>query len=399
MHTDDRSARPRLTPRRLLGRILILILLAALVSWVAPFVLPIRIVEGPIVQALTPDRAVLVWYTSKAGTQQIRAGQANPSEMQVHSDGRRHRAELRFDAPGRAIDYQVFVGQRELARGTVRPARTAGERFVFFVFGDSGRARREQYQLAGQMAARMDDCDFLVHTGDVVYPGGDRKDYRERFFIPYAPLLARMPIWPSLGNHDVSKPHFGAPYREIFELPENGPAGQTPENHYWFDYADARFVIVNSNLDEPVLRDVVAPWMRSAFESSTATWKFAVFHHPPYSVGKHGSNPVMQQALVPVLEETGVDVVFNGHDHIYERTLPIHGGQVAESGIVYIVTGAGGASLYEVKPAEQRPAWAGVVNNEVYSFTRVEIDGIRLKLEQIDLDGKRIDTWELVKHK
>lgn len=395
--TESSPVRPRLTPRRLLGRILILIVLAGVISWAAPFILPIRIVEGPMVQGLPADGAILVWYTSKAGEQQIRSGQAGETGAQVTSHGRRHRAELRFPSTGQPIDYRIYVGDRELARGSIRPPRLPGERFVFIAFGDSGRARREQYELAGQMAVFRDDCDFLIHTGDVVYPGGDRKDYRERFFVPYAPLLAYMPIFPSLGNHDVSKPHFGAPYREIFELPENGPAGQMLEDHYWFDYANARFVVVNSNLDEPVLRDTVAPWMRSALESSTATWKFAVFHHPPYSVGKHGSNAVMQRTLVPVLEAAGADVVFNGHDHIYERTQPIRGGQVDENGIVYIITGAGGASLYEVQPAEQRPAWAGVVNNEVYSFTRVEIEGPRLKLEQIDRNGKRIDAWERVK--
>ncbi|MBL8880070.1 MAG: metallophosphoesterase [Phycisphaerales bacterium] len=387
---------PRLTPRRLLGRIFILMILAGLVSWLAPVVLPIRVIEGPIVQFPEPTHATIVWYTSKPGVTKLVTG--NGLETPVLSQNRRHSARLAFAPSDESITYRILVGSKQLAEGAVRAPRKRAQPFSFLLFGDSGRATREQYQLAAQMVARCSDCDLIVHTGDVVYPGGDRKDYRERFFVPYAPLLGRLSIWPSLGNHDVSKPHFGEPYREIFELPANGPQGLLLDENYWFDYGDARFVVLNSNLEESVLTERVAPWLRDTLKDSDATWKFAVFHHPPYSVGKHGSNEVMRRALVPALEAGGADMVFNGHDHTYQRTKPIRGGALDENGIVYVVSGAGGAALYEMTPQPQWPDWLAAGTSAKHSFTRVAIDGKNLSLEQFDIDGEKIDAIELRKH-
>lgn len=395
--TETATARPPLTPRRLLGRIAVLLALAALLTWLAPFVLPVRVMEGPMVQMVTPDSVEVVWFTSRDTETRLEPTTSTKVEVNNMRDGRHHRATLKFSSPGDGVEYHIMVGQKELARGSVRTAKRADQPYGFIVFGDSGRASREQYQLAGQMVAHAEGCDFLIHTGDVVYPDGDRSDYLDRFFTPYDPLLNHMAMWPSLGNHDVSKPHFGAPYREVFDLPENGPKDVTSEENYWFDYANARFVIMNTNPDEPVLAQKIAPWLREVLASSNATWKFAVFHHPPYSIGKHGSNDVIQRAIVPVLEEGGVDVVFNGHDHIYQRTLPIRGGNVDDNGIVYVVSGAGGAELYKVLPEEQRPPWVATVLNARHSFTRIDIDGERLMLQQIDLNGDRVDQWETVK--
>lgn len=393
--SEPQPTGPRLTPRRLLGRIAVLIVLAGLASWAAPFVLPIRVVEGPLVQFPEPLQATVVWYTSKEGATRLVTDYG--VEAPVSREGQRNSARLSFSPADDSISYRILAGSKQLADGAVRRPRSSGEAFSFLVFGDSGRATREQYQLASQMVALCARCDFIVHTGDVVYPGGDRHDYRERFFVPYATMLARKPMWPSLGNHDVSEPHFGQPYREIFELPLNGPSGLTPEENYWFDYGNARFVVLNSNLEEPVLAERVAPWLRAALSASDATWKFAVFHHPPYSVGKHGPNEVIQRAIVPALEAGGADFVFNGHDHTYQRTRPMRGGAPDEHGIVYVVSGAGGATLYEMTPREHWPAWLAAGSNAKHSFTRVSIDQSKLKLEQFDIDGQTIDTFEMLK--
>ena len=209
-----------------------------------------------------------------------------------------------------------------------------------------------------------------------------------------------MCFWPCLGNHDIAEPDLGAPYLEVFELPENGPTGSTPERSYWFDYAAARIAVIDINLDEPQLRDVVAPWLTDVMSEPGPRWKFVSLHHPPYTGGAYQPDQRVQNALVPVFEAVGVDIVFAGHDHMYQRTAPIRAGEVVEegAGVVYVVSGAGGALIYDALPPDQRPAYVIALNDEVHSFTRVNIDGDTLRLRQIAVDGEVIDDWTLRKH-
>jgi hypothetical protein len=98
---------------------------------------------------------------------------------------------------------------------------------------------------------------------------------------------------------------------------------------------------------------------------------------------------------VPVFEETGVTIVFSGHDHNYQRTKPLHGGAAVESeqGVTYVITGAGGAALYQPKP--KTPDYLAASNFDRHSFTHVVIDGDELTLRQIDADGEILDELRL----
>ena len=117
-----------------------------------------------------------------------------------------------------------------------------------------------------------------LHTGDLVYHRGQRSHYPDRFFAPYRELLAQVNFWPCLGNHDVAKPDLGAPYLDVFELPENGPAGLPAERSYWFDYAAARVAVIDSNVEEAALRDTVAPWLS---EVMSPPWGVFTPHKTP----------------------------------------------------------------------------------------------------------------------
>jgi len=359
-------------------------------------VLPTDLAEGPMVQLLGEDTATIVWFTSRPdSTDTFRYVFDGRSErtMPVERDGTRHRVKLTGLSADTRYAYTIALPSRVLAAASCRTAKPAGKSFTFLAFGDSGLGGPEQYRLA----ARMIDYrpDFIVHTGDLIYPGGERWRYRERFFEPYAALIRELPFWPSLGNHDVGKRNKGQPFRDVFDLPENGPATQPPEYNYWFDYADARFVVINSNVGIEVLRDEVAPWCEQVLGSAKARWKFAVFHHPPYTNGKYAPNTNEQSTLVPAFERTGVDIVFCGHDHLYERTVPMRGGAPADGGVVYVVSGAGGAELYKLK--KDMPSYYAASYDGTHGFTVISIDGDALTLRQVDIDGRTIDDWSTTK--
>lgn len=387
---------------RLAGLVLVVLGLVFAGYFAAPWVLPPWIVEGPLVQQAGPEGALLVWYTSRpADGQQVVVtadgdnGAAVERTFAVMTSGTRSLARIDGLLAHRDYAYRIVRNGGTLAAARLRTAALPGTPFHFVVFGDSGDASQTQYALARQI--EQVDPDFLVHTGDLVYPRGARAAYRRAFFEPYRRLIRQVAFWPVPGNHDVAKPDFGAPFREVFELPANGPEQVTPEHAYWFDYADARFVMIDSNLSEQVLAEQVAPWLVATFAGFPGRWRFVVLHHPPYTVGAHKPSQSVRRALVPAFESAGVDIVFSGHDHMYQRTTPMRRGRRAERGVVYIVTGAGGARLYEAQPREQWPDYMARVYTGQHSYTHIRIAGPKLELEQVTLDGQVIDTWSVQK--
>lgn len=399
----DAEARPArrgpVPPRTVLAAVFVIILVALGLYAAAPWLLPVRITEGPLVQMATPDGVTLVWYTTRPADCAVRVRvDGQERTVPAAAEGRRHTARIGELAAAMRYPYEIRAGRRRLARDlALQTAPVGDQRCTFLVFGDSGRGGQEQYALAAQMGRVQPPPDFLVHTGDLIYPSGTRRRYQDRFFTPYRHLLARVAFWPCVGNHDVLEGGDISPYQEVFELPANGPPGAPAEANYWFDAGPARFAVVDSNVDEGTLRDRTAPWLREVLSATEPRWRFVVLHHPPYTAGKYRPDQRVQAALVPVFEGADVDVVFNGHDHNYQRTHPLRGGQIVEpgSGVVYIVTGAGGGKLYQ-RGADADGGFVAAMHDREHSFTRVTLEGGTLRLQQIAADGRVLDevSWE-----
>lgn len=391
--SEARLARRRTNQRRVILGAGAFILLGLAIQFVAPYLAPLAIHEGPMVQQPTQTSAIIVWTQNHDVPAALSLTRPDGSTERVAAagSGDDRRVELTGLSAGTAYGYSISANGKELAAGTVTAAKPRGRPFSFVVLGDTGRATQSQFRIGARIAAQHPD--FVVHTGDVVYPRGLRRDYYERFFQPYRALLREVPMWPSLGNHDV-RDNGGAPFREVFDLPRNGPAGLTPENNYWFDFSDARFVVIDSNVPEATLHDVVAPWVRAVFAAPDAPrWRFAAFHHPPYTAGKYAKSVPETRTLVPAFEEAHIAIVFNGHDHLYERSKPLLDGKIVApgAGVVYVVSGAGGADLYTFKTPQSQPAWLAAGRDDIHSYTTVTINGDSLKLVQTDVDGHLID--------
>lgn len=201
--------------------------------------------------------------------------------------------------------------------------------FRFVVLGDFGTGEVVQRRVADRLCRWRDQrpFDLVVTTGDNVYPDGAAEHFEEKFFEPYECLFSNGVMFrATLGNHDVATDG-GEP-----ELSEPG-FGLRGRN-YVFTRAGVRFVMVDSN-------DLDLGWVEAATRPRAADrWTVVAFHHPVYSAGDgHGSTPGFAEALRPIFEENGVDLVLNGHDHVYSVTKEIRG-------IRYVVTGGGGARAY-----------------------------------------------------
>jgi hypothetical protein len=220
-----------------------------------------------------------------------------------------------------------------------------GADLTFFVFGDCGTGGSAQTRVANLY--KEWNWDLGVMPGDIIYPDGQASGFNPYFFTPYASVLTSTPHYPTLGNHDVHTSN-GGPYLDAFYLPT---ANSGTERWYSFDFGKCHFIGLDST---QASSSTQRTWLRNdliAARAAGAMWIFVTFHHPGYSSGdSHGRDQTVYQNWCPLFEEFEVDAVFQGHDHIYERTTVRRDFFPNNRGVVYYVVGGGGASLYSISP-------------------------------------------------
>jgi len=360
--------------------------LAALGLWALPGAWGVRLelTRGPYVMHPTPTPITSAWQTNRPvdGRIDFGAGPGYGSAVVEAEAAARHSVSLTGLAAGTTYAYRVMGGGRVLAEGhTFRTSLPDGDApFTFAVLGDSGRGNTAQYAVADRLKAI--GPDFVLHTGDVIYPEGEASRFDDRYFRPYRDLIAGIPFFLSLGNHDVMTAN-GQAYLDAFDLPSNNP--ERTKRYYSFDYGNARFIALDSN-EDPGPGGPMYAWLAAELARPRKFWTFAFFHEPPYSSGRHGSNATLRQAWSPLFERARVAIVFNGHDHSYERTVPLRDFDPGGPGVMYVVTGGGGGTLYTVG----RSAWTAH-SASIHHVVRVDVRGCALALQAIASDGAVFD--------
>jgi 3',5'-cyclic AMP phosphodiesterase CpdA len=255
----------------------------------------------------------------------------------------------------------------------------------FAVIGDSGRWSHVQRETAAQLAAKRADVAFelVLMLGDNNYGDGSPESYRARFEEPFKPLIdAGVTFYAARGNHDA-----GAQW----EYPLFNMGGQ---RYYTFQRRAGLlpplvgdrvqfFALDSVNLDDDQLT-----WFDRQLSESKGEWKIVFFHHPIYSSGRYAlSSAVRRSTLEQVLIEHEVDVVFAGHEHLYERMAP-------QSGVMYFVVGASGS----VRVGDLRPSpYLAKGYDRDLSFLLVEIAGDALYFRAVNRLGETVDSGKLVK--
>lgn len=239
----------------------------------------------------------------------------------------------------------------------------------FAVVGDMGTGERDQYDVAAQMMRFHAKFAFgqVITLGDNIYGGQGPEDLVKKFSQPYKPLLdAGVKFHAALGNHDD-------PANVSYPLWNMG--GQ---RYYTYVVKNVAFFVLDSDQLDPRQVD----WITNALKTSQEPWKICYFHHPLYSDGAtHGSSVDLRVVLEPIFVANGVNVVFSGHDHIYERTTP-------QKGITYFVSGAAGQLRKgDTRRSAMRAAWF----DQDRSFMLVEVGGNDLAFQAISRTGATVD--------
>jgi predicted phosphodiesterase len=249
------------------------------------------------------------------------------------------------------------------------PLKTGSVRFA--AIGDMGTGESPQYEIAQQMVKvhQTFPFEFVIMLGDNIYGGSKPADYEKKFAVPYKPLLdGGVKFYASLGNHDNPNE---ASYK---------PFNMNGEAYYTYKKGNVRFFALNSNYMDPKQ----AAWLEQQLkDAGNGDWKICYFHHPLYSSGKtHGPSLDLRKLIEPLFIKYGVDAVFSGHDHVYERIHP-------QQGIYYFLEGASG----ELRPGDlSHTAITDKGFDTDRSFMLVEVAGDDMYFQTISRTGATVDS-------
>lgn len=375
---------------------------ANLVAYVPPAEKELRWLVEPYLQAATLSSMVVMSETNRPSGMVVEYGPSQPLSYRAQIPEPKALGEVKLDnlEPNTRYFYRVLRddGNGATLASPIRAMKTAVPPEMPYSFGIIGDTQRnpEVTRKCAEVAFAMRP-DFMLHCGDVVDDGFAKNQWLKDLFEPMKGLLAHTPIFPVIGNHEGNS-HF---YYDYFSLPD-------PEYYYTFTFGNAQFFMIDSNKDlspdgeqyKRLERDLAA---------SKAVWKFAAHHHPCFSSDNddYGDTQTGQadkpmtwgdsnaRKLVPLYEKYGVDIVFNGHIHSYERTWPILNMTINQKkGVRYIVSGGGGGGLETAAPNK---AWFSVHVNRAHHICYVTIHDRTIQLKAYDIDGRLFDTFEFTK--
>lgn len=206
-------------------------------------------------------------------------------------------------------------------------------------------------------------ADLLLMLGDAAYLDGTDAQFQASVFETYPDILSRMAMWNTIGNHemgggglttststDVYAPLQGTPdtgvgnspmpYLNIYTFPTQGENGGVPSNteqYYSFDYGNVHVVSLDSQVTirDESNNETMKQWLIDDLSANSNDWTVVIFHHPPYTKGSHDSDsnagsidqPIfdIREQYTPIFEDHGVDLVYSGHSHSYERSFYLNG--------------------------------------------------------------------------
>lgn len=271
-----------------------------------------------------------------------------------------------------------------------------GSKFSFLAMGDS-RTNVEDWEKVSN-AANTNKTDFTLFTGDIINDGSVAEDWNA-WFNHGKEFLENNIVFHSLGNHEC-RGNGEMVYPNVFALPTNT---SNTEYYYSFTFGNAVFICLNTEEDETgTFPSTQYLWLLNVLEENIdKTWKFVWFHRPFYTTGSHeGEMNYKMNTWFDAFDTHGVDMIFAGHDHMYERTKPIQKdgmivseyGSNSDQGRCQIVCGGAGAPLYSPGSASWLAKGA-----KKFHYCKIDVDGYNLSFKVYDENNVQFDALTLHK--
>ncbi|RJE86116.1 metallophosphoesterase [Paenibacillus sp. 1011MAR3C5] len=316
----------------------------------------------------------------------------------TNNDGtyRVHRAQLTGLKPDTDYVYRVGDGEGNMsAQGEFHTSPVSGDGVKFLFLGDSQASNQAGFDDWGKSLTKavehMPDAELLIHAGDMVDHGHEQEQWN-MWFGAAQELFLKYTLQTVVGNHEVTGTNGNGDYLAHFYNPQNG-SDVAKGSSYSFDMKNVHFVMLNTEMSEEAFKEQTK-WLEKDLSATKKKWKVIVFHQGPY--GSIYANTNVQKYWVPVFDKYEVDLVMNGHDHIYLRTFPMKGGEIVKEGegTRYVVGGSTGPKFYALT---ERPWQEFVYDEDKNLYTAVEIAGDKIVITATTVDGDLVDTFEIVK--
>ncbi|GAA4403605.1 hypothetical protein GCM10023187_19860 [Nibrella viscosa] len=410
------------------------------------------LVRGPYLQVITPTSVVVRWRTSLPTDSRVFFGRTSGSMTQQTTDAKltqEHIITLTGLQPAttyaysvghagnKAGDWPAYQFKTALPKGSTAPFRV-------WALGDFGIGSENQLAVRDQYLnyTKSRPADLWLWLGDNAYCCGRDNEFQQYVFDVYPrSLFGTTPVWPTPGNHDYHDDvnDFSIDYYKLFSMPQQAEAGGVPSGsqaYYSFDYGNVHFISLDSFGNEAGkhrLYDTTGTqvqWLKRDLAANQLPWTIVFFHHPAYTKGSRNSDTeeelvLIRQNLLPILERYNVDLVLNGHSHIYERTYLLKGHTgaagtfdpakhivsastgrydgsvnscplVKGQGTVYVVAGSGGALSWR---ATDYPHPAMVyANRDIGGSLILDMNDNRLNVQWLATDGVVRDQFTMLKN-
>jgi hypothetical protein len=343
---------------------------------------PPRITQGPWLQNVTADSMVVRWETDIAADSRVDWGLTAPGEFSAGDGtrGTRHEILLTALAANTAYHYAVKSGRTLSSTSSFRAAPTTDQPFRMAVYGDT-HSNIEAHSAVVQSILGHSP-QLLFHVGDFTADGSTRAAWQSQFFDPEVDLLRQVPLFAVPGDSEASGAG-QAWFQDFFTLPNN-------EQWFAFTYGCARIVGLSSCAPLAPGTEQYA-WLTAELASAewqAARWHLVLLHHPPFTSRERETGLIpasLRTHLVPLFEQSGVQVVLSGDDNNYRRSF--------RQGIQYVVTGGGGAPLLDVgTPGSDATL---VVAESTLEHSVIDISPDRLDFYAARTDGTILDSFSL----
>lgn len=336
--------------------------------------------KGPYIRAITQSSATIMWETDVESKSVVEYGltEALGEKAEAHSELKElgtdindqssivfaniHSVTITGLQPDTTYYYRIKSLKEPSEIYRFKTAPRPGDNFRFVVYGDNRGGIPGEQENHKKIVSTILNIEpqplFVINSGDLVFsgkmitfqgPDATFKDEWQLFFDVIKPLASHSAYYPVFGNHDVDSSSektrvFSAFFPAIGTSPDAG--------YYSFDIGSVHFIILNSEIDFKQ-GSQQNEWLEKDLADIKQETKFIIvnIHRPPYTISStHSSDTEVRNEIVPLLEQYKVDIMFNGHNHLYERTKVIKGGvENTADGVLYVVAGGGGAPLYDCK--------------------------------------------------
>ncbi|WPP50012.1 metallophosphoesterase [Catalinimonas niigatensis] len=358
---------------------------------------------GPYLHYATQNSINLVWETDRPTKALIKYGTQLPLDQEVEIKEAKHIQEITLKnlEPATSYFYNIISTdeQGEQIESGVLTFQTAvqeDQAYAFALIGDT-EARPHINDRITKMV--WDERpNFVLNLGDLTDGGFEphKFEWNYEYFAGTRQLHSRIPVFPVPGNGEADL--FW--YKKYHKLPGN-------EAYYSFRYGNAEFFMLNSNESKEQFKPGGEQyvWLEKALQASAAKWKFVAHHHAPYSAdendygnsweGPSSYGDPSVRPIVPLYEKYGVDMVFFGHLHTYQRSLPVLDNLVKEkSGVIYVQCGGGGGNLEDFAPAR---AWFSAKTYRGHHYATISVYGNKLRYQVFDSEGRMKDFLDIEK--